>query len=106
MRPAMMRSSVDLPEPDFPSRATISPSPSEKFTPSGIVRGVPSALRKDFETPRRSSRDSLMAWILVAAAFGQEVQAPPEEAIEQHDEQAHHPDAERDAVEVAGVGHA
>jgi hypothetical protein len=53
-RPAMMRSSVDLPEPDLPSRATISPSASAKSTPSSTVRGLPSGLRKDFDTPRRS----------------------------------------------------
>ncbi len=48
--PAMMRSSVLLPEPDWPSKATISPSRSVNSTPSSTGRSRPSAERKDLRT--------------------------------------------------------
>ncbi|MNO05400.1 hypothetical protein D3C81_2267680 [compost metagenome] len=50
----MMRNSVDLPEPDFPSKATISPSASAKSTCSSTLLGVPSAVWKDLSTPFNS----------------------------------------------------
>jgi hypothetical protein len=37
--PAMMLSSVDLPQPEGPSRPTTSPSAMEKLTPSSTWRG-------------------------------------------------------------------
>ena len=37
-------------------------------------------------------------------AFGVEIERPPEQAIDDDDEQAHHDDAEHDAMEVAGIG--
>ena len=37
-------------------------------------------------------------------AFGVEIKRPPEHAIDDDDEQAHHRDAEHDAMEIAGVG--
>ncbi len=39
----MMRSKVDLPEPDWPSSATISPCFRRKSTPSSTERELPSA---------------------------------------------------------------
>src|ERR1700745_88540 len=44
MRPATQRSRVDLPEPDLPSRATISPSERVKLTPSRTGRARPSGV--------------------------------------------------------------
>ena len=46
----MMRSRVLLPEPDWPSSATISPSRSVKSTPSSTGRSRPSAARNDLRT--------------------------------------------------------
>ena len=40
--PAMQRSMVDLPDPDLPSRATISPSHRVSETPSSTGRARPS----------------------------------------------------------------
>ena len=54
----MMRSRVDLPEPDLPSMATISPSRMLISKPSSTERSVWSAVRKIFETPRSSMTDS------------------------------------------------
>src|SRR5215469_6521747 len=44
MSPATQRSSVDLPEPDLPSSATISPSERVKLTPSSTGRAWPSGV--------------------------------------------------------------
>ena len=44
MSPATHRSSVDLPEPDLPSSATISPSDRVKLTPSRTGSAPPSGV--------------------------------------------------------------
>src|ERR1700741_2748588 len=101
----MMRSRVDLPEPDLPSRATISPSASRKSTWSSTFRGAPSAVRNDFATSLSSSSVSaIFRRPLVVALFAHEVQAPPEQSVEGHHVQAHHAHTEGDAMEVARVG--
>ncbi|KAG1309160.1 hypothetical protein G6F62_014874 [Rhizopus arrhizus] len=52
----MMRSKVGLPDPDLPSKATISPSFSVKSTCSSTCRAVPSAARNDLPTSCNSIR--------------------------------------------------
>ena len=47
MRPARQRSRVDLPEPDLPRSATISPSWSSKLMSSSTGRGAPSGVVND-----------------------------------------------------------
>ncbi len=47
----MQRSSVDLPEPDLPSNARISPSRTSRSMPSSTGSG-PSSPSKDLVTPR------------------------------------------------------
>ena len=46
MSPAMQRSSVDLPDPDLPSRATISPSCNRRLTSSRTGSSWPSGVAK------------------------------------------------------------
>src|SRR5580700_5527017 len=55
-RPARMRISVDLPQPDGPINAPVSPSSSAKESGprTGTLR--PEAVRKDFFSTRASSR--------------------------------------------------
>src|SRR3984957_13028557 len=55
-RPARMRSSVDLPQPDGPISAPVSPSSSanERLAMTGTL--CPEAVRKDFSATRASSR--------------------------------------------------
>ncbi len=55
-RPAAARSRVDLPEPEGPIRATISPAASDRLTPSRARRAP-----KVLETPEISSTVSAMA---------------------------------------------
>src|SRR5512138_1183240 len=103
----MMRSSVLLPEPDWPSRATISPSRKVKSTPESTGRALPSAERKLLPT----SRSSMMGWAMASGSsemhpvLGQAVQPAPEQVVETHHEHAHDPDAQCDAREVARGGH-
>src|SRR5476649_165637 len=107
-RPAMMRSMVDFPEPDWPSSATISPSCSAKSTPSSTERAVPSADLKCLPTDsvrRLLESYEFLAMLKVQPALGHAVQPAPDEVVEAHDEDAHHADAQRDAREVAGRRH-
>jgi hypothetical protein len=53
-RPPMMESSVDLPQPEAPSRQTSSPSPRCRSTPSRATTSL-RRLRKVFCTPRTTS---------------------------------------------------
>ncbi len=64
IRPAMMRSMVDLPEPLCPSSATISPSASRKSTPSSTVRWWPSADLNDLPTFLNSTIAGAMGALL------------------------------------------
>src|ERR1017187_6260605 len=106
MSPAMMRSSVDLPEPEGPSNETISPSARRKSTPSSTGRAVPSAERNDLPTAS-SSMIALLTSVTseMHAILGETIEAPPEEVVHGHDKNAHHADAERDAREVARRRH-
>src|SRR5512143_2678052 len=111
MRPAMIRSRVDLPEPDRPSSPTISPLRMVRLTSSKTTRASPLAFRNERQTRRTSmswsavrvvaSMDFFSRSTEAQATFGVRVERPPEEAIEGGDEHAHHGDAEHDAVEVA-----
>lgn len=48
MSPAIQRSSVDLPDPDLPRRATISPSCNSRSIPSSTGRFPPEGVSKSF----------------------------------------------------------
>src|SRR5690242_17493920 len=105
-RPAMSRSSVDLPEPERPSSPTISPSRMRRSTPSSTRCSPPSALEKALRTPCTSRSGTAFMTSLPSAEpeapLGVEVQRPPEESIDRHDEQTHRRDAEHDAMKIAG----
>ncbi|MET4725978.1 hypothetical protein ABIF63_010084 [Bradyrhizobium japonicum] len=53
-RPAMIRSKVDLPEPERPSRPTISPERIVRSTLSSTRSCSPLPFGKDRQTPRMS----------------------------------------------------
>src|SRR5216684_9059318 len=58
--PAMMRSSVDLPEPERPSRPTISPERMVRSTFSRTNKSSPLPFGNDRQTPRMSRR---LVWL-------------------------------------------
>src|SRR6201999_4498501 len=108
-RPAMMRNSVDLPDPERPSRPTISPERIVRSTFSRTRISSPLPLGNERQTPRISSRlvcldVSSMGLSLseAKAAFSEGIEWPPEQTVEQGDENTHHDDAEHDAREIAG----
>src|SRR5579863_1151618 len=112
--PAMMRSSVDLPDPERPSRPTISPERIVRSTFSSTRISSPLPFGNERQTPRISSRlvcfdvssmgISLNTLSEAKTAFSESVERPPEQAVEQGDEDAHHDDAEHHAREVSGLG--
>src|SRR5579872_2190243 len=115
----MSRNSVDLPEPERPSRPTISPGRSVRLTFSSTTSSSPSGLRKDLQTPRVSrsgARFSASALAFMEAlvsmsgsadaefAFRACIERPPEEAIQHDHESRHDGDAEHRAREIPGAG--
>src|SRR5882672_6947389 len=110
MRPEMMRSSVDLPDPDRPSRPTISPERSVRSTFSSTSRSSPLPFGKDRQTPRISRRlaclvRSSMSSPLSAeakATLSEGIERPPEQPVEERHQNAHDGDAENDPGEVTG----
>jgi hypothetical protein len=103
MSPAMMRSSVLLPEPDCPSSATISPFAQGEVdgvehrahVAVGGAEGLADFLQFD------DGGCPLIDPSGMHAVFGQAIQPAPDEVVEAHHEHAHHADAQRDAREVA-----
>ena len=65
----MIRSNVDLPDPDFPNKATISPSAKRKSTPSSTVRSLRSGVRKVFLTFFKSSSAIGAMVVVVMVAY-------------------------------------
>ncbi len=106
----MHRRSVDFPEPERPSRATISPSRTFMSMPSSTASS-PSRVAKVLRRPRTSI--SLMAEVVVAvdmvteskriAGFGQPIEPAPEEAVDRDDIDAHRGEPRQDLVKVAGL---
>src|SRR3569832_367686 len=102
MRPATMRSRVDLPEPERPRSATISPSRSVRSTRSSTVRCSPAGVSKALATPDTSSTARLRSSTPMEPSSAdpepplrEAVERPPQQAVEQDDEQRHHGDAEQ-----------
>src|SRR5579872_4845228 len=99
----MSRSSVDLPEPERPSRPTISPGRSVNPTWSRTTSSSPSGFRKDLHTlltmssgarlsvcglafiDRGSRFDSTQAKL----ALGARIELAPEEPVHCHHDHAH-----------------
>ena len=113
IRPAMMRSSVDLPDPERPSRPTISPEWIVRSTFSRTSSSSPLPFGNERQTPRISSRLASLASIEhgfslrsaeAKTALSEGVERPPEQPVEQRHQNAHHGDAEHDAREIAGFG--
>src|ERR1700722_5966142 len=112
--PAIRRNSVDLPEPERPSRPTIWPSSRRKCTPSSTARSPPSGFGKALQTPSTWSRavtEWLMTEFIGAGSLGQAKltfgvigQRSPEYAVCRDHEQAHRRDAQNDAMEISGRG--
>src|SRR6202022_2701133 len=106
----MTRNRVDLPDPERPSRPTISPSRKARFTPSSTRSWSPSGLRKAWLTLCTSRRGEVFTFYLPEysvqpeLAFGAVIQRPPEKAIYHHDEQTHHHRAERHPPIIGGGG--
>src|SRR5581483_7703548 len=105
-----MRSRVDFPEPDRPSRPTISRSRSARLTLSMTTRSAPDGRGKAWRTLRTSTRAGPAA--MTSASFASvEPEAPlrhpveraPEQPVEQDDISGHHGNAQDDMREVARV---
>src|SRR3974390_1880282 len=93
--PPAIRSSVDLPDPERPSRPTISPDCSDRSIPSntGSALGVRPA--KVLPTPSSSITGVLFADALTdgslqsSAAFGKRIQRTPQQTIHGDDKERH-----------------
>src|SRR5712692_2566848 len=118
----MQRSRVDLPEPDLPSSATISPSrnsnemssSTDSDSPSGLVNALvtcSTVTMVNGATAARPSRGSV-AVVIVGVSFrsarsqrvaglGQVVEASPDQAVDADHVDAHDDDTGEDAWEVA-----
>src|ERR1700722_841557 len=114
-RPAIRRSSVDLPDPERPKRPTICPAFNVRLTCSSTSSSPPSGLRKDLQTFSTASNCAVTSSGAVfmraparsaqsVFAFGVIIQRPPERTIDGDHEQAHGRDAQNDAMKVAGGG--
>src|SRR5260221_6714896 len=107
-RPARMRRKVDLPEPDLPRTATISPSFRRKSMWSRTRRPARSGVLKLLLTATASiSTSSAMSDLpsVEAQALGGDVVEPaPEQSIEYNDIDAQHGDAESDALAMPDFG--
>src|SRR6202034_4507624 len=104
-RPAISRSSVDLPDPERPSSPMICPSRSSRFIPSSTKSSSPSGFGNALRTWLHWSNGLLIMMCVLSGhpifALGVVIQGPPEEPVDDHHEQAHHAHAENDLVEVA-----
>src|ERR1700730_10667153 len=122
----MIRSNVDLPDPDLPSSATISPVRSCRSMESRTRSSSPAAPGKLLLTPLTSMSTSPVAVVGVGvvmrlapgvlgklegfgglegvAALRKPIQAPPEQAVDADDVKAHDQDADQDARRVAAIG--
>src|SRR5262245_66472134 len=98
----MMRSSVDLPEPERPSRPTISPSRKVSDTSSRTTSSAPEGWRKAWRMARTASSGVAVRTAVVnmgqtflveaQAALGEAIEPPPQQPVEQHDEERHRGD--------------
>src|ERR1700733_8363668 len=107
----MMRKRLDLPQPDRPSNATISPvrSVSEtSFSTGGPAS--PEPLAKVWLTWLTSRSVAACGSSMTTPGseaqtpFGVGVELAPEQAVEKGDENRHHGDAEHDLGKIALVG--
>src|ERR1700678_1784549 len=107
----MQRSRVDLPEPDLPRRATISPSCNRRLTSSSTGRGWPSGeveclltwLTSKITAPVGSGPKSVLGcWSVIRPlrsgsnrilGFRQVVERAPQQPVYYHHIEAHDDDA-------------
>src|ERR1700758_2335485 len=100
IKPAMMRRSVDLPEPERPRRPTISPERIVRSTFSSTSRSSPLPFGKDRQTLRMSisvdgvssmkvSNSIARASAETETAFAEGVERPPDQPVEQGHQNAH-----------------
>src|SRR5579859_1022985 len=118
MRPARMRSTVDLPEPEGPRSATTSLRAIWIEMSSSTRNGLPLGMMKSCETLRTSHRISRACDLALAAParcalisfaqgeafFGEAVTPPPHGSIEGDDQQRHDQDRGRQMREVGARG--
>src|SRR5271170_4298949 len=119
----MQRKRVDLPEPDLPRRATISPSCNRRLTSSSTGRGWPSGVVKSLVTwftsritspvgsePEPEPGAMLGCWSVICPprsgsqrvpGFRQVVERAPQQPVYHHYVEAHDDDAREDLGEVA-----
>src|SRR5271170_215013 len=107
----MQRSRVDLPEPDLPSRATISPSCNLRLTssrtgrgwPSGVVKCLLTWLTSKITAPAGSGAKG--CWSVIrpprsgsqrVLRFRQVVERAPQQPVYHHYIEAHDHDAHQD----------
>src|SRR5262249_9158878 len=108
---AMMRSNVDLPQPERPSSATISLSRRVRFTlssttwsaaPLGPYMWLRCSISTSGVVVARTSIGTVQS-VEPEATFGETIERPPQQPVDQHHEQRHHADAQHDARIVAGL---
>src|SRR5262249_22540802 len=108
-RPAIRRSSVDLPEPERPSSPTSSPSFSERSTLSSTTSGSPLGRRKLLLAPRTAricspGMAALPYSVDAVLALGECIERAPEQSVQANHIDDHHHDPEQHPVHGAGLG--
>src|ERR1700704_5765428 len=101
IKPAMIRNSVDLPDPERPSRPTISPERIVRSTFSRTSKSSPLPFGNDRHTPRMSRRLVCVArssmgfpWSAEAKTpLAEGIERPPEQPVEKRHQNAHDGDA-------------
>src|SRR5476651_2415088 len=97
--PEIKRSKVDFPEPERPSRPTISPSAKVKLMSLRTSSSLPSGLGKAWQHDRICSSASLMGLTPSPEpefSLGVPIKRPPERTIDDDYIDAHHRDPKHD----------
>src|SRR6185312_1256050 len=111
IKPPTIRSNVDLPDPERPSRPRISPSRRTRLTPASTGNGSPDGLAKAMkilsssmiggEEPSPTGALSIKP----RAPLRIGIERAPQQAVHGNDKHGHHNDTERNAGIVACRGH-
>src|SRR5262245_33214750 len=118
IRPAMILSRVDFPQPERPSSATISLSLSTSDTPSRTRASLAALFDRSGSRPRQRraarfvGRKPQHRWLApceflsvqTKAPLRQPIESPPEQAVERNDVDGHDANPEHDSRIVSALG--
>src|SRR6185312_10700722 len=111
IKPPTIRSNVDLPDPERPSRPRISPSRKTRLTPASTGNGSPDGLAKAMkilsssmiggEEPSPTGALSIKP----RAPLCVSIERAPQQAVHGNDKYGHDNDTQRNAGVISGFGH-